>query len=198
MPVYTSLLESNNAQFHGGLSYKHAWLSDELGRQGSKVEVEELRLEPLKGDKLDLVIEYADREKAAETGSYFLRIPVDNTVVHSHSRFTECMNAVLDDINTNVRVLLPMTQTLRGMLGVRDTSITYDSKKATLCIWRKKGRRCIFNWDLSRLVGQYLQSGTKGALLEEAIKKAGIGPSHKDYHAMSRKSAPRAPIRKRR
>jgi hypothetical protein len=194
MPVYTSLLESNNAQFHGGLSYKHAWLSDELARQGSKVEVPELRLEPLKGDKLDLVIEYADREQA-EAGSYFLRVPVDTAVVHSHSRFTECMNAVLDDINTNVRVLLPMTQTLRGMLGVKDTSIT---KKATLCILRKKGRRCIFNWELAQLVREYLQSGTQGPLLKEAIKKAGIGPSHKDYRAMGRKCGPRAPIRKRR
>lgn len=69
--------------------------------------------------KLDMVIEYADREQAT---------------ADSYPCFTECMNAVLDDINTNVRVLLPMTQTLRGMLDVKDTSITYDSKKATLCI----------------------------------------------------------------
>lgn len=42
-----------------------------------------------------------------------------------------------------------------------------------------------------------LQSGTQGALLKEAIKKAGIGPSHKDCRAVGRKSGPRALIRKR-
>lgn len=197
MPVYTSLMESKDSQFHGGLSYKHAWLADELARQNSMVEVEELRLEPLKGDTLDLVVEYADRERAVAK-SYFLRIPVDMAIVRSHARFAECMDTVLDDINTNVRVLLPMTQTLRGMLGVRDTSISYDSEKVTLCIWRKKGRRCVFNWDLPKLVREYLQSGTQGALLDKAIKKACIGPSHKDYRVMGLKSGPRAPIKKRR
>lgn len=194
MPVYTSLLESNNAQFHGGLSYKHAWLSDELGRQGSKVEVEELRLEPLKkDDKLDLVIEYAGREQA-EAGSYFLRVPVDTAVVHSHSRFTECMNAVLDDINTNVRVLLPMTQTLRGMLGVKDTSITYDSKKAGER--RAAAASSTGSWPSS--CASTSRAARRAPSSRRRSKKAGIGPSHKDYRAMGMKRGPRAPIRKRR
>ena len=211
MPTYTSLLQSNNAQFHGGLAWAKAWLSEELKNQGAKVDVPELRLEPLKGDYLDLVVEYlkqaageqaAGEQAAGEQAagdSYFLRIPVEKAMVDSHSRFLdECIRLLLDEINTNVRVLFPLSQTLRGMKGVSGTSISYDCKKVTLCIWRNRRRRCIFNWDLAQLRSEYLLSGTQSALVKQAIKKAGISPSDKDCKPMPLKSPPRAPIRKRR
>lgn len=198
MSHYTSLHESSNdAQFHGGLAYKHAWLSHELGKQGSSVEIEELRLEPLEHGKLDLLIEYVNHKVAAD--SYFLRIPVDAAAVHDYSHFDVCMSGVLDDINTNVRVLLPLLQTLRGMPGVKDISMSYDVDKITLCIRPKKGRRCVFNWDLQQLVREYTQSGMQGDLLRKVIKKAGgnrLPPDH--YLVMKSKcGCPRAPIRKR-
>ena len=200
MSVYTSLLENNTALFHGGLSYKHAWLSAELCSQNSKVQIEEIRLEPLGKNTLDLCIEYTHCEEAtvaAAADSYFLRIPVDEGVVHSPSRFAECMNEVLHDINANVRVLLPLVQTLRGMMGVKNIYLNYDKEKVSLCIMRTKGRRCIFNWDLPQLVNEYLQNGMKSDLIKMAIQEATIGPSHKNYRAMRQKSPP-PPVRKRR